>query len=844
MRKQLTVEDFAMLFHWTVALLLTPFVLLPLFPREPVGFWVRFSMVAAGYAYSIVMTGVYLRVRSSRRAGAAVVNITATLDVALVFSALLIWPKYLPDRFWVFPLLVMVVAARFGYLETAAVALALSALYAVSMLARLEPGVPTRTVVGDTMVRIVFLMTLGMAATYITRREKRQGMEARVLSRVASAVTSLEAARVLQAAAEGVSEATGGGRAHAYTISRDRRWLVFGSSAGGEPGEGCNLTRGRIDLRLESPLGRAVDEGLPLVVEGREIAAMQEAGWVGESSSPVLVVPLVMSDGAAGVVTVEKAGIGRRFDEREVEVCAAIAAQASTGLENALRYAEERRKRSEADVHYRVSRELSSSLDMDRVLENACRIAIQVCGAAACTAYLLDPAVGKLKPVVRLTAGGERRRSFPEEDALSAGDMENMFNLAQRPPALILSNPGKSSALPPTLRGEGVLAIAPFLTGGRINGLLCVSDSPGKEFLPARVSELATVSAETSLAVMNARLHERIKLDAAHMASLVQLANAVGTTADLDTIMRLALETVRHMFECSSGLIYRVEEESGNLICMSSFGYPAHVLETISTPPYRKAEECWAVAEERPICLDDLSSSRLECSTLARIGTGSTICVAMQAEGRVLGVLHVRSEKKGAFGEEDQQMALAIADQVGLALQRAALFEEISRLAETDPLTGVYNVRRLSEELKEEVNRADRYGRPLSFLMVDVDNLKSYNDTLGHQSGDAVLVQVASLIDGCTREVDKVFRYGGDEFCVMLPETGASEALVVAEKIRKAVEGFSFDGEDLLGGEGITVSLGVATFPADSKDADGLVRSADLALYRAKQRGRNSVSSG
>jgi hypothetical protein len=342
---------------------------------------------------------------------------------------------------------------------------------------------------------------------------------------------------------------------------------------------------------------------------------------------------------------------------------------------------------------------------------------------------------------------------------------------------------------------------------------------------------------------MNANLHERIKADAAQMASLVQLANAIGSTSELQSIMMLALETVRHLFDCSSGLIYRIDEDEGCLRYMESFGYPDEILDRLSSPPFTRVDECWTVAEGRLIGVDDLSETTLACRTLEKIGRGSTMCVGMQAEGRTLGVLHIRSDSTHAFGEKDQQLALAIADQVGLAIQRALLFEEINRLAATDALTGVFNVRRLEAVLQEEVSRAKRYARCVSFLMVDVDNLKAYNDTLGHQQGDVALSQIASIVDSTTRDVDKVFRYGGDEFCVVLPETDADEAAVVGEKIRRAIAEFHFAGEEKVREGTLTISVGVACFPEDALTEKDLVGQADFALYAAKQGGRNSVAS-
>jgi diguanylate cyclase (GGDEF)-like protein len=164
------------------------------------------------------------------------------------------------------------------------------------------------------------------------------------------------------------------------------------------------------------------------------------------------------------------------------------------------------------------------------------------------------------------------------------------------------------------------------------------------------------------------------------------------------------------------------------------------------------------------------------------------------------------------------------------------------RLAATDPLTGVFNVRRLEAVLQEEVSRARRYDRSISFLMVDVDNLKAYNDTLGHQQGDIALSQIASIIDSTTRDVDKVFRYGGDEFCVLLPETDSAEAGVVAEKIRRAIADFHFAGEEKVSAGSLTISVGVATFPQDADEERTLIGQADIALYAAKQMGRNSIA--
>jgi diguanylate cyclase (GGDEF)-like protein len=848
LKKQLSAEDLSMILQWAVMVALTPFVLLPLFPRQPVSFTVRLAIVIGAWVGTGVMTAIYMRARSrSHEAAAIVVNVTAVMDVALVFAALAIWPRYIPELFWIFPILVIVIANRFGYKESIAAAAGLSAVYVITVVVRLNAaGVPTRSVVGDALVRVVFLMMIALATTFISQREKRERRDARILSGLAASMGStLDADDLMDKVVEGMSEAAGLGRCSAFMVSADGRWALAQSTTEKDPVLREEFFTRRIDLQADNVARRALETKETLVVDDPAEEPLLDDRWIRDFGvTALLVLPFIVRDEARGIVFVERrAGFKNYFLERDVDICNTILAQASAGLENAMRYSEEQRKRSESDIRYRTSRELSGTLDIDRVLENACKLAIRSVGSDGAVAFVLQEDKRMLVPMLSIGSGGVRRTSFPPEAAITAPAFEGMYAMADRPPALHVGNPSDNAALPPFLRTEADLLVAPFFTHGKMAGLLCVTDARERRHDESQVSQLAAIAGETAMAVMNANLHERIKADAAQMASLVQLANAIGSTSELGTIMMLALETVRHLFDCTSGLIYRIDEEEGCLRYVESFGYPEEILDRLSRPPFTRVDECWTVAEGRLIGVDDLSETTVACRTLEKIGRGSTMCVGMQAEGRTLGVLHIRSDRTGAFGEKDQQLALAIADQVGLAIQRALLFEEINRLAATDALTGVFNVRRLEAVLQEEVSRARRYERSVSFLMVDVDNLKAYNDTLGHQQGDVALSQIASIVDSTTRDVDKVFRYGGDEFCVVLPETDAEEAAVVGEKIRRAISEFHFAGEEKVPEGTLTISVGVACFPRDAETEKDLVGQADFALYAAKQGGRNSVAS-
>lgn len=173
-----------------------------------------------------------------------------------------------------------------------------------------------------------------------------------------------------------------------------------------------------------------------------------------------------------------------------------------------------------------------------------------------------------------------------------------------------------------------------------------------------------------------------------------------------------------------------------------------------------------------------------------------------------------------------------------LIAENKRLFNEVQRLAVTDPLTGLYNRHKLKEALDVEVERALRYNRPLSLIMIDLDNLKHFNDTHGHPAGDKVLQMVAQAIRDQVRKVDMATRYGGDEFLVLLPEADLAEASAVAGRIARRINQMA------LMGTSVSASLGVAEWTVVHRKSDDILQEVDQALYHAKRDGGNTVWAG
>lgn len=212
----------------------------------------------------------------------------------------------------------------------------------------------------------------------------------------------------------------------------------------------------------------------------------------------------------------------------------------------------------------------------------------------------------------------------------------------------------------------------------------------------------------------------------------------------------------------------------------------------------------------------------------------SFMSAAIKIKRKLIGVVNVADKKGGQlFDEVDLKILCAIVRQAAVAIENASLNKELEYLSVTDPLTKIANYRYLMEKIEEEINRFKRFAGVFSLVMVDVDEFKAYNDDFGHLAGDTFLKQIATLLKNNLRVLDRVCRYGGDEFVALLPGTGLEQAKVVAEKLREKVEAYPFR-------RGMSASLGVIEFRGHLTRHEVMMR-VDRALYQAKRQGKNQI---
>jgi len=247
-------------------------------------------------------------------------------------------------------------------------------------------------------------------------------------------------------------------------------------------------------------------------------------------------------------------------------------------------------------------------------------------------------------------------------------------------------------------------------------------------------------------------------------------------------------------------------------------------------------------ASKAPEKVFSIDLSRLASEFLREEDSCSTVISApLMAKNALFGIIiAINDASMRRFSEEDIHLLTVMANQAAIAFENYLLYRKLEVESITDGLTGIYNYRFLIRSLRLELKRASRFGNPFAFLMIDVDNLKEYNDRNGHLSGSRALRDIARLVTESCREIDLVAKYGGDEFALVLPQTGLEGAVRAGERMLETIGEFRFNGTTpgLL-----TCSIGVAVFPDDGRTVEQIIERADAALYLAKARGKNGIMS-
>lgn len=351
--------------------------------------------------------------------------------------------------------------------------------------------------------------------------------------------------------------------------------------------------------------------------------------------------------------------------------------------------------------------------------------------------------------------------------------------------------------------------------------------------------------------------HEALQRRVKAQELLIEVAHQVSGTLNRDELLSRLVTLVRDKLGWADFAVFWVKDDEHEKPCLTlaiASGLPD--IDIVRSIKFKPGEGITGLVAQSgtPLVVGDLAvETRIKLREYVKenhsipdfLYHGSMLSVPMICQNKVIGVMDFFHPSKNAFDRDDVALLQALGTQVAVAIVNAELYRETLELTIHDPLTGAVNRREMERRIAHEIARSQRYDAALSLLMVDIDFFKLFNDRMGHVSGDCALKEVAIKIQTSIREVDSVARFGGEEFCVILPKTTAEEGLFVAEKLVSIIREIELEGANLQPFGSLSISVGVASYPEHipQKITRGvvieLIDAADRALYAAKKAGRN-----
>jgi diguanylate cyclase (GGDEF)-like protein len=341
-----------------------------------------------------------------------------------------------------------------------------------------------------------------------------------------------------------------------------------------------------------------------------------------------------------------------------------------------------------------------------------------------------------------------------------------------------------------------------------------------------------------------ATLRAQLKEKGRELALFINTAKALTSTLDLDRVLDIILERAQRLIPCERCSLFLVEEADGRRELhphRAQVRVGAHDARPV---PWGVGPSGWVAQHAAPLLIQD---PRLPLPSGLRhwrprgFKVRSLLAIPIVNKRRTLGVIELRNRSDGRpFDVADRDLLMQLMGQAAIAIERSQLYHRQEELAIRDDLTKLFNFRHLDQILDNEIRRCVRYGSVLSAVFLDLDYFKVVNDRYGHLMGSRVLVEVAELLIHNLRDVDIISRYGGDEFVVVLPETGLRTTIAITKRLHRA-----FHRHEFLSAEGLnihlTASFGLAGFPEHARNKKDLIRLADQAMYQAKYGGRDRI---
>jgi len=374
----------------------------------------------------------------------------------------------------------------------------------------------------------------------------------------------------------------------------------------------------------------------------------------------------------------------------------------------------------------------------------------------------------------------------------------------------------------------------PVVSRGKLVSILILSQKQSGRYLLEDISLLEDITSRVAVSIERGYIHEETRQRQEELSLLDRLAGILTSSLDTREIFDSFIKELRKVIDADWAAIVLAEGDEANLFAICS--EVGSAWQTGDKTPLKGTATEWVVTHKTALVEPNLTEE-------ARFWTGkyhlqqgvqSLVFLPLLVNGKAIGSLCLASCRPNAYTQSHVQLLSQLASRIAMLVENARLYADAERRARVDPLTGLWNRRHLEERTQVEIGRHSRYGGAFSLIILDLDFFKSFNDTYGHLAGDKLLKQLGSVMKNAIRATDEAFRYGGDEFAILMPQTSLRDAYEVAERVRDRIT-----SEVKVDGASVTASFGLASWPVDGVRIDEVIASADLALYYAKLVGGN-----
>jgi len=588
----------------------------------------------------------------------------------------------------------------------------------------------------------------------------------------------------------------------------------------------------------ESVSWQVVATGKSILLPDYKYHPQARPEWIEAGVHGFLGVPVRVGDTSLGALGLFNLDTNKKFSQRDLVLAETIGRQAGVAIQNAHLFADLQVQKDEAETLRQATSAVSSALELDQVLDRILNQLAHVLPYDSATIFLITDnsqmrivssrGLPEYENVIGLT--------FPVENALFQDARGNGS-------PLILADARRDERFLRWGNRDYIRGwmLVPLLARGQVIGYLTIDSRKVGAYGEAQAALAQVFANQAAVAIENARLYQSALKAAERSLILHRASQEIGASLNLEQLYE-AIHSAAAQLMPSEAFVITILNESRQEIDVVYLTDHKGRAPLVSTPANRGISG-QLLATGKSIYIEDFFNG-VPFETF-KYGdeeeVRSILAVPLKRQdGKVFGMLSAQSYEPNAYTADDQTMLELLAAHAATAIDNARLFGEVQRLAITDPLTGLYNRRHFLGAAQIEFERARRYDRPLSLMMLDLDQFKEVNDTFGHLTGDQVLIQIAARSRETLRSIDILGRFGGDEMVVLMPETELGIAYQVAERLRRnlceppvLVADLSLE---------VTASIGIVAADPDCPDLKALLARADQALYMAKNNGRNQTS--